>query len=73
MTPEQMRKKSLAQDDALRHARYAQADGSMKKGNMDPLNSGPIAAEMQKIKRLTNDERAEIGPQDSSPNASIRF
>lgn len=29
-TPEQMRKKAEAEAEALRHLRYAQADGSMK-------------------------------------------
>jgi len=73
MSPEQMRKKSLAQDESERHARYAQADGSMKKMNTEPAASKPIEAETRRVKAATDKETASIGPQDPSPNASIRF
>lgn len=73
MSPEQMRKKSLAQDEAERHARYAQADGSMKKMNTEPAPSRAIEAEGRRVKAATDKETASIGPQDRSPNASIRF
>jgi hypothetical protein len=73
MTPEQMRKNSLAQAESLRHQRYAQADGSMKKMNTEPMNSTAIHAEMARVHGATMKEAADIGPQDPSPNASIRF
>jgi hypothetical protein len=31
MTPEQQRKKSMAEEESLRHLRYAQADGMKEK------------------------------------------
>jgi len=68
-----MRKMSLAQDESERHARYAQADGSMKKMNTEPAPSAAIAAEGRRVKAATDKETASIGPQDASPNASIRF
>ena len=73
MSPEQMRKKSIAQDEAERNSRYAQADGSMKKMNTQPAPSKPIEAEARRVKAATDKETASIGPQDQSPNASIRF
>ena len=48
-SPEQMRKKSLAEAESLKHARYAQADGSMKKGNSEPINSPAIHAAVRGI------------------------
>lgn len=73
MSPEQMRQKSLAQDTAERHARYAQADGSMKKMNTEPAQSPAIEAAGRRVNAATAKEDASIGPQDPSPNASIRF
>lgn len=73
LSPEQMRKKSLAEDEALRHQRYAQADGSMKKGNSEPMNSPAIHAAVARVNAATAKEDASIGAQDPSPNASIRF
>ena len=73
MSPEQMRKKSLAQDEAQRHARYAQADGSMKSGNSEPVNSTAISASVSSVNAATAKEDASIGKPDPSPNASIRF
>lgn len=73
MNAEQMRKKSIAQADALRHARYAQADGSMKQMNTEPPQSPAIEAAGRRVKAATDKETASIGPQDPSPNASIRF
>lgn len=73
LSPEQMRKKSLAEAEALRHQRYAQADGSMKKGNSDPVNSMAIHAEVARVNAATDKETADMGMQDNSPNASIRF
>lgn len=73
-SPEQMRKKSLAQDEAERHARYAQADGSMKKAEgVVPYVSPAIKAAGERVDRATAKEKADIGKQDPSPNASIRF
>jgi hypothetical protein len=72
-SPEQMRKMSLAQDEAERHARYAQADGSMKKMNTSPPQSSAIDAAGRRVNAATAKEDASIGPQDQSPNASIRF
>jgi len=73
MSPEQMRKKSLAQDEAERHARYAQADGSMKKMNTQPAQSSAIEAAGRRVNAATAKEDASIGPKDPSPNATIRF
>ena len=73
MSPEQMRKKSLAMDESERHARYAQADGSMRRENTSPAQSMAIEAEGRRVKAATDKETASIGPQDQSPNASIRF
>jgi hypothetical protein len=73
MNAEQMRKKSMAQEESLRHARYAQADGSMKKMNTEPVNSGAIHASVARVNAATDKETASIGAQDPSPNASIRF
>lgn len=70
---EQMRKKEAAQQEAERHARYAQADGSMKKMNTSPPQSPAIEASVRRVNAATNKETASIGPQDPSPNASIRF
>jgi len=73
MSPEQMRKNSIAQAESLRHARYAQADGSMKKMNTEPAQSSAIKAAGRRVNAATAKETASIGPQDQSPNASIRF
>ena len=73
LSPEQMRKKSLAMDESYRHARYAQADGSMKKSNTQPAQSNAIEAAGRRVNAATAKEDASIGPQDPSPNASIRF
>lgn len=73
MNSEQMRKKEAAQQEAERHARYAQADGSMKQMNTEPAKSPAIAASEARVKAATDKETASIGPQDPSPNASIRF
>ena len=74
LSPEQMRKKSLAQDESERHARYAQADGSMKQGNEQAYYVSPaIEAAGRRVNAATAKEDASIGTQDPSPNASIRF
>ena len=73
LSPAQMRQKSIAQAESLRHQRYAQADGSMKKMNTEPLNSAAIHASVARVNRATDKETASIGRQDPSPNASIRF
>ena len=73
MSPEQMRQKSIAQDVAERHARYAQADGSMKSLNSEPINSTAIQAQVARVNAATAKEDASIGAPDPSPNASIRF
>ncbi len=73
ISPEQMRKMSLAQDESERHARYAQADGSMKKMNTQPAQSAAINASVARVNAATDKETASIGAQDPSPNASIRF
>lgn len=73
ISPEQMRKKAMAEAESLRHQRYAQADGSMKKGNSEPLNSPAIHAAVARVDAATSKERDTIGPSDPSPNADIRF
>jgi hypothetical protein len=69
LSPEQMRKKSLAEDESLKHARYAQADGSMKKMNTEPVNSAAIHASVARVNAATAKETASIGEQDMHPNA----
>lgn len=73
MNAAQMRKKALAQDEAERHARYAQADGSMKKMNTAPAQSAAIEGAGKRVRAATAKEDASIGAKDPSPNASIRF
>lgn len=73
LSPEQMRKKSLAEDESLKHQRYAQADGGFKNGHSEPLNSSAIHASVARVNAATAKEEASIGKQDNSPNASIRF
>lgn len=74
MSPEQMRKKSMAQDEAERHAKYAQADGSMKSAREQPMSVSPaIQAAGARVNAATAKEDASIGAPDRSPNASIRF
>lgn len=65
-SPEQMRKKSEAQAEALRHARYAQADGSMASGNTG--NSPAIKAAGRRVEAATAKEEATIGGQNASIN-----
>lgn len=73
MTPEQQRQKSIAEDNALRHQRYAQADGSFKDGHSEPMNSPAIHAAVARVNAATAKEEADMGIPDRSPNASIRF
>jgi len=70
MSPEQMRKKSLAQDESERHARYASADGSMRNKNTEPVNSMAINAQVARVDRATAKEDASIdAPMDNSFNS----
>jgi len=73
LSPEQMRKKSLAEDESLKHQRYAQADGSFKKyPHSGPVNSPAIHAAVARVNAATAKENDSIGDFDQSPNASIR-
>lgn len=73
MNAEQMRKKEAAQQEAERHALYTRADGSMKQMNTSPPDSPAIKASEARVRAAIDKETASIGPQDPSPNASIRF
>lgn len=74
LSPEQQRKKSEAEAESLKHARYAQADGSFKAYPQQQYSVSPaIEAEGRRVKAATDKESRDIGPQDRSPNASIRF
>ncbi len=73
MSPDQQRQKSIAQDTAERHARYAQADGSMKNPNTAPVNSTAISASVARVNAATAKEDASIGKPDPSPNVDVRF
>lgn len=73
MNAEQMRKKEAAQQEAERHAKYAQADRWANMPNTSPPDSPAIKASEARVRRATDKETASIGPQDPSPNASIRF
>ena len=68
MSPEQQRKKADAQEESLRHARYAQADGGMKGMNEQPPNSEAIAAAGRRVMAAKDKEDADIGGKDASPN-----
>jgi hypothetical protein len=68
MSPEQMRKKEAAQQEAERHARYAQADGSMKSPEKNPPNSAAIAAAGRRVNAATAKEDATIGGKNASIN-----
>ena len=68
MSPEQQRKKSMAEADSLRHQRYAQADGSMKESNSEPMNSPAIHAAVSRVSAATAKEDADIGGENASPN-----
>jgi len=74
MSPEQMRKKSLAEDESLKNARYAQADGSMRRARIDaPAQSEAINASERRVRAATAKEDASIGKPDPSPNVNVRF
>lgn len=73
MSPEQMRKKSLAMADADRHARYNQAAYERDKSNTSPEQSRAIEAAGSRVKAATAKEEASIGPADRSPNNNVRF
>ena len=73
LSPEQMRKKSEANAESLKHARSATADGAMRRENTAPVQSGAIDAAGRRVKAATDKENADIGKPDESPNASIRF
>lgn len=73
MSPEQMRKVSLARDESERHHRYAQADGSFKDGHSEPMNSPAIHASVARVNAATAKEDASIGAPDRSPNVDVRF
>jgi hypothetical protein len=68
ISPEQQRKKSLAEDESLRHQRYAQADGSFKDGHSEPMNSPAIHAAVARVNAATAKEDASIGGENASPN-----
>ena len=68
MSPEQQRKKSMAEADSLRHQRYAQADGSMKESNSEPMNSTAIHAAVSRVSAATAKEDADIRGEKASPN-----
>ena len=73
LTPEQMRKKSEAEAESLKHQRYAQANGSMKEGHSEPMNSPAIHAAVARVNAATDKETASIGTPDRSPNVDVRF
>ena len=69
MSPEQMRKKAAAQEESERHARYAQADGSMKQASSREYYVSPaIEASERSVNRATEKERATIGGEGASIN-----
>lgn len=68
LSPEQMRKKSLAMDESLKHARYAQADGSMRPSQRGPNESPAIEASERRVRAATAKEDATIGGENASPN-----
>ena len=70
MTPDQMRQKSIAQDTAERHARYASADGSMRKGNTNSAYyvSPAIEAAGKRVNAATAKEHKDVDDDNASIN-----
>lgn len=68
MSPEQMRKKSLAQDEAERHHKYSAVDGERREMNTQPMASMAIKAAGREVKAATMKEDRDIGGQNASPN-----
>lgn len=69
MSPDQMRQKSKAMAESERHARYAQADGSMKSAHSQPYYVSPaIEASERRVNAATAKEDASIGGENASPN-----
>jgi hypothetical protein len=69
MSPEQMRKKASAMEESQRHARYAQADGSMKEAHSREYYVSPaIEASEKRVNKATEKERATIGGEGASIN-----
>jgi hypothetical protein len=69
MSPEQMRKKEAAQTESERHARYAQADGSMKSASSREYYVSPaIEAAGRRVNKATAKEDASIGGEGASIN-----
>ena len=64
LSPEQMRKKSLAEDESMQHLRYSQADGERSKPNTEPLNSYRIHAEEARVNAATHKEELSIGDKE---------
>lgn len=67
-SPEQARKMSLAQDEAERNARYAQADGSMKNDNGPYYVSPAIQAAGRRVDAATAKEHADVDDDNASIN-----
>lgn len=67
-SPEQMRKKAAAMEESQRHARYAQADGSMKSAQESPPNSRAIEASENRVNAATRKEERDIGGKNASIN-----
>lgn len=65
-SPEQMRKKEAAQQEAERHALYARADGSMASGNTG--TSPAIKAAGRRVEAATAKENKTIGGENASIN-----
>lgn len=68
MSPEQMRKKSLAQAESERHHKYSAVDGERKEMNTQPMASRAIEASERRVKAATMKEDRDIGGQNVSPN-----
>ncbi len=66
MSPEQMRKKAEAMEESQRHARYAQADGSMKSGNTG--QSSAIEAAGRRVNAATAKEHRDVDDDNASIN-----
>ncbi len=66
MSPEQMRKKSEAMAESLRHARYASAD--RMSGVDEPPQSKAIDAAGKRVEKARLKEENDIGGKDASIN-----
>jgi hypothetical protein len=68
MSPEQMRKKSMAMEESQRHARYSQADRERDASEPMLYQSPGIAMAGREVSAATAKEDSSIGGENASVN-----